>query len=268
MNFKLVFFVCLFPFLSSAQHIECHQIDTLFVDSNFCVTINQETFYAKIKADSSLENYVLSLPCSSWSIVLDTLNCNKKYPGIFNAKGAFILTAEHYEKGLCFCESCSRSARTVINSEKSIFIEGQNCNGTLTVLTQIKTDPSKPDWFNKKLNVGDKIKLNRLLFYPNKSMFVKSSLEELALLFELMKKNKKLNVQIQGHVNGPKQKNLPQFQTLSENRAKAVYQYLIKRGIRESRLEYKGYGNTMMLFKKPKNESEMKQNRRVEVLIK
>jgi outer membrane protein OmpA-like peptidoglycan-associated protein len=54
---------------------------------------------------------------------------------------------------------------------------------------------------------------------------------------------------------------------LSKDRAKAVNDYLINKGIDASRLSYKGYGNSKMIYKNPMNEKQNEENRRVEIKI-
>ena len=54
--------------------------------------------------------------------------------------------------------------------------------------------------------------------------------------------------------------------TLSNNRAKAVRQYLIKKGIDGKRLEAKGFGKTKPIGDN-KTEEGREQNRRVEMNI-
>lgn len=63
---------------------------------------------------------------------------------------------------------------------------------------------------------------------------------ELAKLIQFLNQNPKVSIEIGGHTDnqGSKAYNL----TLSENRSKTVYEYLIQNGIKASRLTYKGYG--------------------------
>jgi outer membrane protein OmpA-like peptidoglycan-associated protein len=55
-------------------------------------------------------------------------------------------------------------------------------------------------------------------------------------------------------------------QTLSENRAKSVYEYLIKNNISESRLSYKGFGESNPVATNKTDEGRQL-NRRVEFVI-
>jgi len=80
-------------------------------------------------------------------------------------------------------------------------------------------------------------------------------------LIELMHKNPEWKLHVRGHVCcGPDQK-------LSDKRAKNVYKYLIRQGIDESRLSYKGYSDSIPLVFPEKTEEDAHQNRRVDFLI-
>ena len=52
---------------------------------------------------------------------------------------------------------------------------------------------------------------------------------------------------------------------LSFKRAKAINDYLVKSGIKQSRLTYVGKSNTRMKFKLPMNRAQEDQNKRVEI---
>ena len=64
----------------------------------------------------------------------------------------------------------------------------------------------------------------------------------LALFIEFLKENPTVKVEIQGHTDnvGNDDANLK----LSDQRAKAVYDYVIGKGIPADRLRYKGYGES------------------------
>jgi outer membrane protein OmpA-like peptidoglycan-associated protein len=54
---------------------------------------------------------------------------------------------------------------------------------------------------------------------------------------------------------------------LSNNRAKAVYDFFVQNGIDAARLTYKGYGTRKRLVNPEKTDTDRDKNRRVEFLI-
>jgi len=115
--------------------------------------------------------------------------------------------------------------------------------------------------------VGKKINLKNIQFYGNRFDFLPSATDDLKALLSFMKNNASVLIEIEGHVNGPNEKNTTAYKELSNNRAKAVKQYLLENNIEEDRIKYVGYGNSQMLFPNPKNEREHSKNRRVEIKI-
>lgn len=81
---------------------------------------------------------------------------------------------------------------------------------------------------------------------------------------EFLNQNPTVKIAIQGHTDnkGDQQKNL----ILSENRAKAVNDYLILEGVSPSRMSYKGYGSSKPLVSNDTEEGRAK-NRRTEFEI-
>ncbi|NQU87837.1 MAG: OmpA family protein, partial [Mariniphaga sp.] len=126
------------------------------------------------------------------------------------------------------------------------------------------SDPYTLDIYLQPLLAGSKIVLNNIYFETGSYQLLAESEPELIKLEELLENNQSIYIEIQGHTDniGSEDYNYE----LSENRAKAVYDYLIKSGIEKHRLAYKGFG-----FSKPiaQNESEegRSQNRRTEVRI-
>lgn len=113
-----------------------------------------------------------------------------------------------------------------------------------------------------KLNAD--VVLENIFFETNKYDLHPDSKAELEYFAEFLKKNAGIKVQISGHTDnvGSDADN----QVLSENRAKAVFNYLTELGIDASRLTYKGYGAT-----KPRDTNETEEgrakNRRTEFRI-
>lgn len=115
-----------------------------------------------------------------------------------------------------------------------------------------------------KFKKGEKVILKNVFFDTDKFNLKGESKSELNKLIALLKKQATLKIEIGGHTDntGNKKAN----QVLSQNRAKAVYQYLIDNGIEASRLSFKGYGDTKPIADN-KTEEGRSQNRRTEFTI-
>ncbi|MGE5425237.1 MAG: OmpA family protein, partial [Syntrophothermus sp.] len=94
----------------------------------------------------------------------------------------------------------------------------------------------------QRIQVGEKVVLRNIFFDTDKFTLKTESVIELDKLVTLLKANPALKIEISGHTDnqGGAGYNL----TLSKNRAKAVYDYLISKGINTERLTYQGYGMT------------------------
>jgi outer membrane protein OmpA-like peptidoglycan-associated protein len=127
-----------------------------------------------------------------------------------------------------------------------------------------------PDIVLSPAKVGETAVLRDLFFVGDEAILLKVSEPELPKILKFMQLNPDLKVEIAGHINGPNlvMRNEPLWrQSLSERRAKVVYDYLLKNGIPAGRMTWKGYMNTQMLFPNPKSEQESEQNRRVEIRV-
>src|SRR5665213_2692441 len=89
------------------------------------------------------------------------------------------------------------------------------------------------------IEIGIKVILNNIFFDTNKFDLKSESIAELQKLVEFLTVNPTVHIEISGHTDNVGNDQLNQ--TLSENRARAVYQYLIENKIEAARLLYKGY---------------------------
>lgn len=126
----------------------------------------------------------------------------------------------------------------------------------------------------ERIAAGKNVVFDNILFYGDQARFLPESNASLQTLARTMVQNPKLVIEVEGHVNWPKmmQGNDSEAmqnhnQTLSEDRARAVVEYLISKGIDKDRMTWVGYGSTRMLYPEARSEEEMKQNRRVEIKI-
>ncbi len=113
------------------------------------------------------------------------------------------------------------------------------------------------------ISTTEKFILKHIYFSFNKAGLLPASFPELEHLLHFLEQNPGIKIEIDGHTDavGDKNFNLK----LSEKRAKAVQNYLIKKGISDTRLSYKGYGETQLLIHSEKPQAK---NRRVEFIIK
>lgn len=95
--------------------------------------------------------------------------------------------------------------------------------------------------------VGDIIQVAAINYQKNSVNFDMNNSAGLQEILSLLKDNKGLKVEVRSHTDskGSDSYNLE----ISQKRAKAVYDYLVKNGIDASRLTYKGYGETMLVNK-------------------
>ncbi|MCS7077699.1 MAG: OmpA family protein [Bacteroidia bacterium] len=112
-----------------------------------------------------------------------------------------------------------------------------------------------------ELKKGQKIVLSHVYFKPSSWELLPSSYPELEKVYHYLRSIPSLSIQIQGHTDIG---STPDYnQRLSENRAKAVADWLIKKGIKAERISYKGFGNTKPIADNNTPEGRAK-NRRIE----
>ena len=108
------------------------------------------------------------------------------------------------------------------------------------------------------------IRLEKLIFAQGRSEINPESYGELDDLAEMLHENPSMVIQLEGHTDfrGNEKENMK----LSEQRVKAVKDYLVDKGISGNRIETKAFGGTNPLSRDSDAESR-RSNRRVEVRI-
>jgi outer membrane protein OmpA-like peptidoglycan-associated protein len=120
------------------------------------------------------------------------------------------------------------------------------------------------DLFLVPAKIGSTIRLNNIFFDFGKADLRPASFPELDRLVNSLKENPKMEIEISGHTDnvGGHDANIK----LSNDRAAAVKEYLITKGINVERVKSKGFGETKPL-KKNDSEKNRQINRRVEFTI-
>jgi outer membrane protein OmpA-like peptidoglycan-associated protein len=125
----------------------------------------------------------------------------------------------------------------------------------------------------KKLSVGKSYAVGQINFKTGKVTLVKSSMKELDKLVRFLRKNPSIHIEVQGHVccggndDSDAMNSETGTKTLSVDRARFIYNYLITRGISEKRLTYKGYAFKSPLKYPERGNRDRGANRRVEIMI-
>lgn len=161
-----------------------------------------------------------------------------------------------------------------LNRRVEIMIEGNIA--TTVVKAPCDEKPAKTlteEIEDTTTTTGSNIVLKNMNFYGGTHIIIPESMPVLMELVQVMKKNPKLEIAVEGHIccqegdtdgfdMGTRTANL------SVNRAKEICLYLNKNGIASVRLQYKGFGHSTPLYPYPeKTEDERVQNRRVEIKI-
>lgn len=131
-----------------------------------------------------------------------------------------------------------------------------------------KSQEIQLDILLQKIKTGAKITLNNVFFKPNTAELDAKSQTELTLVGRFLKENPHIRVQVNGHTDGGAEGTTEQYlQQLSEKRANAVREYLIKNfNLKSDRILAKGFGRTQPIGDNQTEEGRRK-NRRTEFEI-
>jgi outer membrane protein OmpA-like peptidoglycan-associated protein len=114
------------------------------------------------------------------------------------------------------------------------------------------------------IEVGNKVILKNIFFDTNKYNLKPESRSELQKMLEFLALNPTIHIEISGHTDNVGNDELNQ--TLSENRAKSVYDYLLSGKVDPARMVFKGYGKTQPIAPNDTDDNRAK-NRRTEFKI-
>ena len=112
--------------------------------------------------------------------------------------------------------------------------------------------------------VGETFILHNIFFDYDKSTILQQSYKELQNLLAILQSHPAMKIEIGGHTDG--HGSMDYNQRLSENRAKAVVDFLISKGIDPKRLQFKGFGKTKPIDTNATDEGRAR-NRRVEFKV-
>ena len=157
----------------------------------------------------------------------------------------------------------SPDGRTAIFSSDNYGGQGQLDLYTFALPEQVQSEPvvykEEITELAPELKVGESITLKNVFFQTGKYTLLEISIVELDKVVEMMQKHPTLHIELGGHTDNTG--NEAANQKLSEQRAKAVYDYLVGHGVSADRLSYKGYGQSQPVADNSTPEGR-RQNRR------
>ncbi len=110
-----------------------------------------------------------------------------------------------------------------------------------TVQKVSSSEPFKKNIELQRIKVGASVILNNIFYATNEFDLLDNSKVELFKLVEFLRNNSAISIEIEGHTDNVGSYELNK--TLSINRSKKVYEFLVSQGISEGRLSYSGFGS-------------------------
>jgi outer membrane protein OmpA-like peptidoglycan-associated protein len=171
--------------------------------------------------------------------------------GVYKIKTA---VAEHRNYSLSIINDSSFIGSEIINTSK--IKQGDSALPNIKIVLP-------------KLKKGSKYIMGNLNFYGDQAVLIPESYPSVQSLCKLMQRNTKMVIRIEGHVNGGDlhEYHPGYFQELSDDRARAVRDTLLAKGVALTRISTIGHGDRQMLFRHPQSEAEHQANRRVEIKV-
>ena len=276
-------------YFSSKGHTNLGGYDVFrsaYVENKFSTPINLGTDLNSRRDDIA---FVLTSPTKGY------ISTDKHQSGNFDILKFEIKKQENLTSNYSVVEEVTKTplpnAKVIVRDEfGSTIIETTSDNNgkiklTLEPLTAYKVEVTKDGYETKTQNIvtgdtdknialtqkkavvtEDAIVIENIYFDFNKSTIKKESELSLNKIVEVLKNNTNMSITINAHTDNKGSESYNQ--KLSESRAKAAYQYLIKKGISANQLSYKGFGESELLVKCDKCTAEQDQkNRRIEFKI-
>jgi len=251
-----------------------HEINTEKADSYFVIPASGKYAYMVTFSESIGEQDIIQLelpeelaPKPVVMISGKVLNAKTQKP--IGAKITYRDLETDKELGVANSSPVDGSYKIVLPSgnaysflaEKKGFIA---TSSNLNVENLQKYREVQQDLLLSPIEVGQTIRLNNIFFDTDKFELRGESTAELARFIKVMNENPNLIIEIGGHTDavGNEQKNIQ----LSQNRADAVKNHLVSKGVAASRLSSKGYGKSKPIAANTTDEGRQ-QNRRVEFSI-
>lgn len=274
---RFVILLLLFLMSDALLFAQEKKIMVLFDFNKYDIPDSSLLKLAKIISQNNIDRVLLEGHCDSvgskeYNIILSNKRANeiKKLLVQNGISKTAIKTCIGYGKEKPLNKNATEFERQL--NRRVIITIFENENLTKIIPVEKINDKEKLSIKNQVLSIGKSIVLENLLFIGGRHIIRPESKEVLEELFDIMDKNSTLEIEIQGHVcctiDEPDGYDWDEgTHNLSENRAKAVYQFLIRKGINGNRMIFKGYGGTQKINEEESTEELKSENRRVQFKV-
>lgn len=276
MNLKLLFFIC-FTFNCLAQVKKPDSLQLFFDSAKYSITDKHKTqieaFFKGIKVEEVLQIRIKGYTDFVGNHVYNNKLSKKR------AKAAYTYVTSKYQFTAIAQQGLGELDE---GTPEASFEEGNSKHRKVDVILSYEKPKDvsvsltrKQRYLSKlpKLSVGEKLRVQHTSFYISTPNITKTSEEDIEGIVKILKAYPKIHILIEGHVCcGDKEEYEskianPENLNLSTERAKNVYLELIKRGVKKSRISYKGFGFTRPLDFPESTVKIQQENRRVELKI-
>jgi outer membrane protein OmpA-like peptidoglycan-associated protein len=244
------------------------------IDAYYSVPANGEYAYFVSSAQTEGENDIFKIKLPS-ELKPDPVVLVRGY--VLNAKNKQpIATGIHYQdletgRELGIAQSDPKTGYYEIilplNKAYAFFAEKESfysVRDNLDLTEVLTYQEVERDLYLTPIEVGQKVQLNNVFFYRGKAQLQSSSYAELDKLVQMLQQNPRIEIELEGHTDNQGDPQLNQG--LSEERVRAVEDYLVSKGVETGRISGRGYGGEKPIAS---NDTELtrKLNRRVEFKI-
>ena len=224
-------------------------ISKILIDNFYAVKLDAERKDTVVFNGHSFVNPNPTGTRSTHELASSMLQGKMSYPSMvfFNEKMQFLTTVQGYLKPEEFEPILSYFA-----SDKYLTMKYDSFK--LTFISKIVIAPEiiKP------------VVLNKVVFACGKSELLPSAFPQLDSLVSVMKANTKMKIEIGGHADNTG--NAIMNKHLSKKRAKAVYDYIVSKGVEAKNVTHEGYGSANPIADNATLEGQQI-NRRIEVKV-
>lgn len=186
---------------------------------------------------------------------INALTAKRSFSGQSQAGGAFVFLLTQTDTLTVVAK-----ASGYYEAEETMVVSCDTCPDYAYVIRL----EAKPDSIFQDLAVNQVFRLDNVYFDQSSYVLRSESYPQLKKLAKTLSAMPRLRIEIAGHTDNVGDRRLNQ--TLSENRARIIRNYLVRSGISENRLNPNGYGDTRPAAPNDSEENKRK-NRRVEFVV-